>query len=53
LTLDDSLDKNKEEGEINEFLHEEKCCLLIHGSAGSGKSTLARKIEEFIWSKYS
>ncbi|CAK92961.1 unnamed protein product, partial (macronuclear) [Paramecium tetraurelia] len=41
---------NDTEGEVNEFLLEEKeTVLLIHGVAGSGKSTTAKKIEEFIW----
>ncbi|CAD8198801.1 unnamed protein product [Paramecium octaurelia] len=41
---------NDTQGEVNEFLLEEKdTVLLIHGIAGSGKSTTAKKIEEFIW----
>ncbi|CAD8083708.1 unnamed protein product [Paramecium primaurelia] len=41
---------NDKQGEVNEFLFDEKeIVLLIHGVAGSGKSTTAKKIEEFIW----
>ncbi|CAK76754.1 unnamed protein product (macronuclear) [Paramecium tetraurelia] len=41
---------NDKEGEVNEFLLDEKeTVLLIHGVAGSGKSTTAKKIEELIW----
>ncbi|CAD8056593.1 unnamed protein product [Paramecium primaurelia] len=46
MNLDQFDDKD---GEVNEFLSEEKTVLLIHGLAGSGKSTTAKKIEEFIW----
>ncbi|CAD8104196.1 unnamed protein product [Paramecium sonneborni] len=46
MNLDQFDDK---EGEVNEFLQEEKTVMLIHGIAGSGKSTTAKKIEEIIW----
>ncbi|CAD8166292.1 unnamed protein product [Paramecium pentaurelia] len=45
---------NDKEGEVNEFLFDEKeIVLLVHGVAGSGKSTTAKKIEEFIWNLHN
>ncbi|CAD8119818.1 unnamed protein product [Paramecium sonneborni] len=46
-------DQNDYEGEMNEFLWDEKerykDVLLLKGKAGSGKSRAARNIEEFLW----
>ncbi|KAM3143234.1 hypothetical protein pb186bvf_004566 [Paramecium bursaria] len=45
-------DPGESDGEVNEFLKEDKTSLLVHGPAGSGKSTASRKIEEYLWELY-
>ena len=45
-------DPGESDGEVNEFIKEDKTSLLVHGPAGSGKSTASRKIEEYLWELY-